>query len=432
MRCAERVAPDFTTPGALEMRLYYPKEITVEWLMGLVENGVEEGRYIDFKRAIELKEPAKKLDYAIDLVSFANAGGGNIVYGVAEKKGVAHSLYGISSNDVDSEKRKLIQIAEDWVDPKIPGMEIVALEHDEKSFLILHIPESWNAPHMVCGSEQTLFKKRHGSQNCIMDVDEIRLAFVSRRDELKRFSEYRIDRIKKSLGGSAGMRLSGSAFVFAHVVPLSGIRSLTVLSGDDLQHSVEVFKSEPFSSERSRFNLDGYLHGRIADPEDGFGWYVQVFRNGLMELVDTKSLWYQTRDNFGSDSDRLSRSSHALVEIGDTEILVTNFVKRSIDFLGACQVPAPYFVFLTVVGLSGRILKKQNSTKMQDLMRASSSMTIQEQELHIPEILISSDDIQQISMGLRPLFDILWQASGRKECLNYNSETGIHALLKQS
>lgn len=396
------------------MRLYYPNEINAGWLKDLVESKVEEGKHIDFKHAIDVKDPQKKLAYATDLVSFANSSGGNIVYGVSEKNGSAQSLCGIQSKDVDGEKRKLIQIAENWVEPKIPGLHLVSLEVDEKKFLVLHVPESWNAPHMVCGNEQTLFKMRQGSQNTIMDIEQIRAAFLLGRDEISRFNELMSRRVQEVISFQGSEMLQSRGFVISHVVPISAIRSRTVLSSDDLEKSRGEFQSQPFHTGRARFNLEGYLQSRIEDQQEGYGWYIQVFRNGMLEFVDTQSLWYQLRDNNTS------------IDTLEIEALITKFAHRSMKYLNECQVPGPYYLFLTITDLSGCSIGEDERR-----LRSSASRTIRQNPLKLPEVSLIAGDLGQVSKNLRPLFDTLWQASGFRACSNYNSDTGIHSALRQ-
>ena len=70
-------------------------------LQSLVENQVPEGKTIDYKQALPGKSDSDKREFLADVSSFANAVGGNLIYGIKEESGVPVEVSGL--NIIDSE-----------------------------------------------------------------------------------------------------------------------------------------------------------------------------------------------------------------------------------------------------------------------------------------------------------------------------------------
>ena len=70
-------------------------------LQSLVENQVPEGKTIDYKQALPGNSDSDKREFLADVSSFANAVGGNLIYGIKEESGVPVEVSGL--NIIDSE-----------------------------------------------------------------------------------------------------------------------------------------------------------------------------------------------------------------------------------------------------------------------------------------------------------------------------------------
>ena len=58
-------------------------------LKNLIGTSEQESRILDFKQRLPGKDTKSKRSFVHDIASFANAGGGTILYGIAEKDGAA-------------------------------------------------------------------------------------------------------------------------------------------------------------------------------------------------------------------------------------------------------------------------------------------------------------------------------------------------------
>src|SRR5687767_713544 len=124
--------------------------LTEGHLQGLLDNSVSEGRRIDYKTAVGTRDEDKR-EFLADVSSFANAAGGDLLIGVEETAGVASKLIGLPKSDLDAEILRLENLARDGIDPRIPGLvtQAVDLAGGLSAVLVIRVPRSWAAPHMV-------------------------------------------------------------------------------------------------------------------------------------------------------------------------------------------------------------------------------------------------------------------------------------------
>jgi hypothetical protein len=73
-------------------------ELSELHLQALIDNEVPEGRGIDYKLTLPGTTNDAKKEFLADVSSFANAGGGDIVFGVDESAGLPTDLQGLSDN----------------------------------------------------------------------------------------------------------------------------------------------------------------------------------------------------------------------------------------------------------------------------------------------------------------------------------------------
>ena len=74
-------------------------KITESDLQELIDNGVAEGKTLDYKEKLSGNSDAEKKEFLYDVSSFANASGGNLIFGITEDKGIAIKIDGIETNE---------------------------------------------------------------------------------------------------------------------------------------------------------------------------------------------------------------------------------------------------------------------------------------------------------------------------------------------
>ena len=80
-----------------------------EDLQTLVDNSVLECKTIEYKQALPSNSDSDKKEFLADVSSFANASGGDLIFGIiADKKtGAPKSLEGLSIENIDQEILRL-------------------------------------------------------------------------------------------------------------------------------------------------------------------------------------------------------------------------------------------------------------------------------------------------------------------------------------
>jgi predicted HTH transcriptional regulator len=126
------------------------KELTLAHIERLKEDGVSESHDIDFKSAPVGSSDKDRREFVADVTAFANAAGGDLVFGVATTDGVASSVPGINISDPDKEKLRLGDLVRSGTEPRLANIEIEWLPiQGSLGILIVRVPRSWIAPHRV-------------------------------------------------------------------------------------------------------------------------------------------------------------------------------------------------------------------------------------------------------------------------------------------
>src|SRR6266536_3047160 len=87
-------------------------------LQALVDNKVREIKTIEYKRALPGNADAEKQEFLYDVSSFANASGGDLIFGVTEIDGVASKVSGLDLGTVDQDILRLENIIRDGIEPR--------------------------------------------------------------------------------------------------------------------------------------------------------------------------------------------------------------------------------------------------------------------------------------------------------------------------
>ena len=147
-----------------------------------------------------------------DITSIANHRGGYLVIGVEEDdEGIPTNVVGIG---VGNHVNRLRDSCLDNIDKRIVGLDIEDIPlSNNRVVIIVSIPESINAPHMVTYKGLNQFWKRHGRQKDKMTIDEIGEAFdrkLANLNRLDRFLFLRKAEILETIGDRTHMVISSS------------------------------------------------------------------------------------------------------------------------------------------------------------------------------------------------------------------------------
>jgi predicted HTH transcriptional regulator len=152
-------------------------ELTIEDVKGLT--GVAESVHLDFKSAVVGTADRDKREFLADVTAFANAAGGDLIFGATTLDGVAAEIRGVELDDPDREKLRLGDLIRSGAEPRLSHFDIVWLPMVEnRGVLVLRIPRSWIAPHRVTLQGHDKFYIRNSAGKHPMNVDELRRAFT--------------------------------------------------------------------------------------------------------------------------------------------------------------------------------------------------------------------------------------------------------------
>jgi hypothetical protein len=141
--------------------------------------------------------------------------------------------------------------------PRIIGFDFSQIELvNNKSVVIVRIPRSLYAPHMVSLDTDYRFYMRHPGGKHRMDVGELKHSFLQSAnyvDRAKTWSDQRIELIKNGIGPAA---LEDGPILILHILPLA-FSTQNPFSRDEVQSIRELGLLGLDYSAEGRYNVDG-------------------------------------------------------------------------------------------------------------------------------------------------------------------------------
>lgn len=377
------------------------ENIEVADLDSLVQNNVQENKSLEYKAELPGNTYDSKKEFLADISSLANTDGGDMLFGVQEADGVPQANFGISIPSVDAEIARLENIIREGVSPRF-SVQIRDIEIEGgKHVLIVRTKASLEGPHRVTLGGHDKFYKRNSNGKYSMDVGELRTAFVQASELVERIKRFRIGRVGDiKIGDTPFLLRSSSSFLALHIVPLSAfsssfqLDSATLLSLQTAQYS-SIFQPISASGWNHRINLDGVTAYTPLASESSIRTYTQLYRDGRIETV--------LSDVFTENK----------LPMGYVEPRVMEHTKKMLQLLGSLEFQPPFYVFLSLVGVEGCTVTLPSNNVFDE------TEPIIQKELILPEIVIEDvgGDIQQ---AFKPIFDMIWNASGMSRSLNYD------------
>jgi hypothetical protein len=181
-----------------------PDEITEAILREACVQRWPESQTLDFKRELPSVDARGRNEFLKDVCSLANTDGGDLVYGVAEQDGAAREPTPISGESVDAVRRRLTQILDASLEPRVNGISMQPIPFADGGFVwVVRVPASFDMPHRYKQDEHhTRFVVRNGTLTSDMTYDQIRTAFDRTATLAERARGFRAERVAAiSVGG---------------------------------------------------------------------------------------------------------------------------------------------------------------------------------------------------------------------------------------
>lgn len=229
------------------------------------------------------------------MIALANSSGGDLVYGVAERRGnngastgEAERITGVRVDNQDELVLRLENMLRTSIAPRLPGCIFKFVEMpDGNSVVVLRVPQSLAAPHMLTLQTRSPFFARNNGGKFEMDVHQIRDAFLQTYAATERFSNFRGERIERVASGTTPVQLVEGPKMVLHTMPLSGLRAPQqvdpILASRQLDH---LFPPGAHGADM-RYNFEGFvMFAQLTPGSDVTSTsYTQAFRNGFVEFV---------------------------------------------------------------------------------------------------------------------------------------------------
>ncbi len=148
-------------------------EISDDELSSLIGKSREK-QFLEFKLTIELNNDDQRLEMLCDIASLANGGGGYLVVGVRENKGIASRFEDLTEAKATSLKKAIIDSCHQHIKERIIDLTAEVRLIDSCHLVIVRIPSTSNPPHMVAFQDNTLFVSRYHDGKKAMSLAEIR------------------------------------------------------------------------------------------------------------------------------------------------------------------------------------------------------------------------------------------------------------------
>jgi hypothetical protein len=363
---------------------------------------VREGRTLDYKEKLPGNADKDKKEFLGDVSSFANAGGGDMVFGMVERRdgegkatGLPEVAPGLAGVNADAEVRRLDNMVRDGIRPRVPGVQIRVVEgFRDGPVLVMRTPRSFAAPRMVTFQDHSRFYSRNSGGKYPLDVGEIRTAFAYSETLPERVRRFRQERLGRIVAGETPTGAKDSPKVVLHLLPL---RSLDPGSQFDLAAvAAHPERLSPMYSSGwdRRYNFDGFLCHNTRD--NVCHSYVQVFRSGAVEAVDARIL--------------VNRDGGRLFPAPAVARQLMQAVQSYLDALNAVEADPPVFVMVSLLHVNGYYITGAHEETQEAFDRDA---------LLLPDVLVEELPVDPAWL-LRPVFDAIWQASGWSRCHHYD------------
>ena len=378
-------------------------------LLALIDGEVREGRKLDYKQSVPGSGSEDRKEFLYDVSSFANDAGGYLLYGISERRdqegrqtGIPEAITGLPDGNLDQLAQRLENLLRSGIKPRVPGYKFSLIEDPGyRPVLALWIPTSWIKPHMVIYDGLQRFYSRNSSGKYPMDVQEIHAAVLASATRRERIEGFRRDRLAVIQSDETPIPVEVGPKVILHIVP---IRAFDPGFQVDVKAVYRMRRGlQPLSgaSVGSRYNFDGFLTFDKNDDKPSANSYLQLFRSGCLEAVDT-GLHYMTD----------GRMYVADIALGSR---LFDALRRYLDMCLELAVEPPLVIMLSLIGVRGFEIKPLGYPNLHP--------TPIDRDVLAPAEVLIEELGQSPEVILRPALDAIWNAAGFPACVRFD-ETG--------
>lgn len=401
-----------SNPKAKNPMIYdFPfKNIGINEIQNLVADKVRESANLDYKEHLACSSDQEKKEFLADISAFANTAGGILIFGIKEERdatnkptGVPLAALGLANLNIDQEILRITAIIQNGLDPRVSGVEIRAIDgFDRGSVLILRVPKSLTSPHMVTLGGTSKFYARNSAGKYQLHAREIASLVLQTSQLPEKIRSFHQDRISKMIAGETPVRLRDRVTHTIHVVPVNVFAGMTDADISNVHTRLSEIKPPGAIRYEGRYNLNGYVSFAISDECLPIS-YVQLFRNGVIEIATARADWV-----LPDGRSYIPSSGYERYLIEDTKI--------AIGFLSKSEINPPVVIIPSIIGVKDSVfITHMNEHGLQKMY------TFDEANLILPDVTVREYG-EDLGRALRPAFDYLWQCGGFPRSGNYSAD----------
>lgn len=368
-------------------------EITEQDLVALIPAQVREGKRVEYKDRLEIKSDEQKRKFLASIASFANAAGGDIVFGMRAKDGVPEALAPLQGFNPDKDSLALRDIIRAHIDPPLAGVEMKEVAIQGGYALVIRVARSWAGAHMVTYNDDNRFYTREANGRVLMNVPEIRASFSTLEMLSERIRRFRFERLSLIRSGEIAVAMDIGAKLVLHALPLQSFepgftRDILRLSKENLVHPLMTSRGQTLH------DLDGFYVLNVGINEN-VGAYTAILRNGCIESVRI-----------------VGREQRPLANPALEESIMA-FLPAAVNCFQVLEIQPPVLIMVAILDVAGYTLFFNPAMSMGE--RAIKASDIVMHEVLMSDFTQASEDL------LRPFCDGVWQACGLPRSRNFEA-----------
>jgi hypothetical protein len=378
-------------------------EIAADDLDQLVAAHVEEGPQLDFKQALVGVTRDDKKAFIADVCAFANAHGGDLVFGIAESAaGEASGVVPLTFVP-DDEILRLENMISDSMDPKLFGVRMRAVPYGGGHVLVVRVPQSIQGLHRSKADQH--FYVRESRSNRQLDTASVASRIEGVLFRRTRLEDFLAERYAAVLTNITAVPLMPGPKAVVHMFPgLQGaatdILDLSRVTGA----GVLPYPGRAGGAD-ARMCYEGAMHhSPLADG--GIRAYSLLHYSGVFEGVVRVA-------------DPGTPIHPELVEG-----YVLRFVNQALPvILERTALQPPLVVRSAIVGGEGATISSLNRDirfHFDDMVQSP----IRRSVLILPDVVIPTWPVEDLPRLFRPSFDRLWQSGGYPRSFLYQPDGG--------
>lgn len=395
--------------------------IALSDLQNLIDNEVGESKTLEYKSELRLDSGDERREFLADITSFANADGGDLIFGFKEspETNLPSEIVGIEVENDDDLIRKIESILRDSVSPRVPDVNFKLLGCSEKRHvLITRIGASLLSPHRVTYKGYDKFFSRNAKGKYPMDVNELRTAFTMSHSLAQEIEKYKLERLAAIKLNQYRELEEGKPFFVFHSIPISSFRNTQTFEMKELIKNTQGMELNSFGYKPpQRVTIDG-IKLSSTNPSVYVNCATAHYKtNGIVEKVTTDFFFPSYSPNSTTTPYNVIASKNLVEKL----VELINELKR---YYAAMNISLPILLSCAFINAHDFSFPKGG------LHHRYYHRTIDRDLVMTPDIYLEDLSIDA-EIILRPMLDSIWNACGYIACSAYN-ENGDYIGISES